>query len=128
MPSEIINVSIGELWDKYTILLIKKKYIKNKSKLEYVENELMYLSKNMEKYSYIDSILFKQLLDINEQLWKIEDKLRIKESLHEFDSQFIELARSVYFTNDRRAESKKEINIKYGSNINEVKEYVEYHN
>ena len=128
MPSEIINVSIGELWDKYTILLIKKKYIKNKSKLEYVENELMYLSKNMEKYSYIDSTLFKQLSDINEQLWKIEDKLRLKESLHEFDSEFIELARSVYFTNDRRAEKKKEINIKYGSDINEVKEYVEYHN
>jgi hypothetical protein len=121
-----IPVSIGELWDKYTILLIKQNKIRDSKKLTYIRLELEYLDKFINNYQYIDNVLFCELKDTNSILWDIEDKLRIKESLKIFDDEFIQLARSVYYTNDKRAELKSQINIKYSSIIHEVKEYINY--
>ena len=121
-----IPVSIGELWDKYTILLIKNKKIIDKRKLALVITELNYLQEFMVKYAYQEDNLFIRLKDVNEKLWDIEDKLRIKESKKMFDNEFITLARAVYYTNDERAEIKNRINSLYNSTIHEVKEYVDY--
>ncbi len=123
---ENINVSIGELWDKYTILLIKKYKINDTNKLSYINNEILLLYENMKKYDFENNHLFKQLKNINEDLWDIEDKLRIKEKNLSFDNDFIELARSVYYTNDKRASIKNKINTIFNSNIFEVKDYVNY--
>ena len=109
---KIINapISIGELVDKITILEIKKIKFQN-SKLENVLKELSFLRKLMEKHQIeITDDLFTQLKEINLTLWNIEDQIRIKEKNKEFDNIFIELARSVYFTNDKRSEIKKRIN------------------
>ena len=124
--STSVPISIGELWDKYSILLIKKEKIKNENKLKYIETEINYLDKLMSNYSYNEDNLFLNLKNINKKLWNIEDELRIKEKNQEFDSIFIELARSVYYTNDKRAEIKKKINIKFNSDIHEVKDYIKY--
>ena len=125
---KIINapISIGELVDKITILEIKKNKLQN-SKLENVLKELSFLRKLMEKYQIeITDDLFTQLKEINLTLWNIEDQIRIKEKNKEFDNIFIELARSVYFKNDKRAEIKKRINQLSNSEITEEKSYAEY--
>ena len=112
IKKKIINapISIGELIDKITILEIKKNKLQH-SKLENVLKELSFLRKLMEKHQIeITDDLFNQLKDINLILWNIEDQIRIKEKNKEFDNTFIELARSVYFKNDKRAEIKKSIN------------------
>jgi hypothetical protein len=121
-----IPVSIGELWDKYTILLIKKEKIVDKEKLGFVNVELTYLDEFMKNYTYMDNPLFCELKHINNKLWDIEDRLRIKEKNKEFDNDFIDLARSVYYTNDERAEIKKKINVLFNSAIHETKEYIDY--
>ena len=122
-----IDVSIGELVDKVTILFIKRKKIKSKQKLNNIVTELMLLQKSMEELGItINSTEFKRLEEVNLRLWDIEDKIRIKESKQEFDDEFIKLARSVYFENDKRAEIKREINLKFGSDLIEEKEYVKY--
>lgn len=121
-----VPVSLGELWDKYTILLIKQNKISNKEKLQFVEKEIDYLNTLMKDYSYKDDVLFINLKNVNEKLWDVEDKLRIKETEKNFDKEFIELARSVYYTNDERAAIKKQINVKFNSDIHEVKDYVKY--
>ena len=128
IKKEIINapISIGELIDKITILEIKKNKLQN-SKLENVLKELSFLRKLMEKHQIeITDDLFNQLKDINLILWNIEDQIRIKEKNKEFDNTFIELARSVYFKNDKRAEIKKSINRLSNSEITEEKFYAEY--
>ena len=125
---KIINapISIGELVDKITILEIKKNKLQN-SKLENVLKELSFLRKLMEKHQIeITDDLFTQLKEINLTLWNIEDQIRIKEKNKEFDNIFIELARSVYFKNDKRAEIKKRINQLSNSEITEEKSYSEY--
>ena len=125
---KIINapISIGELVDKITILEIKKNKLQN-SKLENVLKELSYLRRLMEKNKIeITDDLFTQLKEINLTLWNIEDQIRIKEKNKEFDNIFIELARSVYFKNDKRAEIKKRINQLSNSEISEEKSYAEY--
>ena len=125
---KIINapISIGELVDKITILEIKKNKLQN-SKLENVLKELSFLKKLMEKHQIeITDDLFNQLKKINLTLWNIEDQIRIKEKNKEFDNIFIELARSVYFKNDKRAEIKKRINQLSNSEITEEKSYAEY--
>ena len=125
---KIINapISIGELVDKITILEIKKNKLQN-SKLENVLKELSFLRKLMEKHQIeITDDLFTQLKEINLTLWNIEDQIRIKEKNKEFDNIFIELARSVYFTNDKRSEIKKRINRLSNSEITEEKSYEEY--
>ncbi|MBO8206676.1 hypothetical protein HA149_06325 [Prochlorococcus marinus XMU1406] len=128
IKKKIINapISIGELVDKITILEIKKNKLQN-SKLENVLKELSFLRKLMEKHQIeITEDLFAQLKEINLTLWNIEDQIRIKEKNKEFDNIFIELARSVYFKNDKRAEIKKRINRLSNSEITEEKSYAEY--
>ena len=128
IKKKIINapISIGELVDKITILEIKKNKLQN-SKLENVLKELSFLRKLMEKHQIeITDDLFTQLKEINLTLWNIEDQIRIKEKNKEFDNIFIELARSVYFKNDKRAEIKKSINLLSNSEITEEKFYSEY--
>ena len=128
IKKKIINapISIGELVDKITILEIKKNKLQN-SKLENVLKELSFLRKLMEKHQIeITDDLFIQLKEINLTLWNIEDQIRIKEKNKEFDNTFIELARSVYFKNDKRAEIKKSINRLSNSEITEEKFYADY--
>ena len=126
--SVYIPISIGELWDKYSILLIKREKIQNKEKQNIVKHEIELLDSLMNNYSYNDNKFFINLKSVNEKLWEIEDKIRIKEKNHSFDLEFVDLARSVYFTNDKRAEIKSDINKTYNSNICEVKEYINYNN
>ncbi len=119
--------SIGELWDKYTILLIKLRNITNKEKLKNVENEKNYLDTFMKKFKlYNIDPLYIHLFETNKKLWNIEDNIRYKEYLKQFDDEFIELSRSVYMTNDKRCDIKKEINYKFNSSIIEEKEYNYY--
>jgi len=128
IKKKIINapISIGELVDKITILEIKKNKLQN-SKLENVLKELSFLRKLMEKHQIeITDDLFTQLKEINLTLWNIEDQIRIKEKNKEFDNTFIELARSVYFTNDRRSKVKLKINLLLNSNLVEEKSYKDY--
>ena len=119
------DVSVGEVLDKYSILLIKAEKIKDKEKLKDVNNEREYLKTIiMELPDYSDHL--KQLTNVNKRLWEVEDELRKMESSRTFDNVFIDLARSVYSLNDERFRLKNNINIAYGSAIKEVKEYVKY--
>ena len=125
---KIINVpiSVGELIDKITILEIKKDKLKN-LKLKNILKELSFLRAVLEKNSiFIPDAIYFQLKSTNLKLWDIEDKIRIKEKNKEFDDEFIELARSVYLNNDRRSETKKELNIMFNSEIIEEKSYEKY--
>jgi len=121
-----IEVSIGEIVDKLSILRIKKNNISDSEKLKNVTTEYDYLYSIVFDELKIKESDFYNLVLINEKLWDIEDKLRDKARDKSFDNNFIELARSVYFTNDKRAEIKKEINLKYGSLFVEEKSYKEY--
>ncbi len=127
---ENINVPIspGELLDKITILEIKSENIENQEKLVNVKTELNLLDEIWKKSSPDSSLdlLKQELKDNNKALWDIEDKIRIKESNKEFDQEFIDLARSVYIQNDKRADTKKKINLKLGSMIVEEKSYADY--
>ena len=121
-------VSLGELVDKISILHIKNINIKDEEKLILIREELELLNQTLNKYiknndiqNYLDS-----LIEINSRLWVIEDDIRDCERNKKFDQTFIDLARSVYFTNDKRSEVKLEINKKFGSKIIEVKSYEEY--
>ena len=119
-------VSVGELIDKITILEIKKKNMTGK-KLKNVERELELLELLLKEENLeIDNDLVHNLKKVNNTLWEIEDRIRIKESRKEFDNDFIELARSVYKENDRRASIKKEINYIFNSKISEEKSYKKY--
>jgi hypothetical protein len=118
-----IEVSIGEIIDKLSILSIKKDGIKDEKKLLNIKKEHDYLFDIVFNILEIDNNDFNRIKDINKKLWIIEDQIRIKEKLKEFDHFFIELARSVYITNDLRSDVKKELNIKYGSNFIEEKSY-----
>ena len=125
--SEIVcvPVSIGELFDKYTILEIKKSLIKDESKLEYVIKELDYLTPFINKYN-IDIKVVDELREINLALWNIEDNIREKERNKEFDNEFIQLARSVYITNDKRSQVKNKINKILNSSLTDIKSYEKY--
>ena len=123
-----IPVSLGELVDKISILHIKNINIKDDEKLKLIREELELLNQTLNKHikkndiqNYLDS-----LIEINSKLWVIEDDIRDCERNKKFDQTFIDLARSVYFTNDKRSEVKLEINKKFGSKIIEVKSYEEY--
>ena len=123
----IINtpISLGELIDKISILLIKERKITDVKKIDLIHEELTLLKKTLNEVTKDSAIndYLNQLIDINSALWKIEDELRDCEKNKEFDQKFIDLARSVYITNDKRAEIKLEINNKFGSKIVEVKSY-----
>ena len=112
-----IPISIGELLDKISILSIKSQHTTN----QYVSKELQDLIKIAQEHQVYDASYVSQLLSINHKLWKIEDDLRVLEKSKDFNETFIELARSVYITNDLRASIKKEINEKYKSSYKEVK-------
>jgi len=122
-----IDISLGEVVDKITILSIKLNKIENDKKLKNIRKEYDLLFNSLENSGIeVDSASFTKLETINLKLWEIEDKIRIKEAKKEFDDEFIQLARNVYINNDKRSAVKREINIKYGSNIIEEKEYVSY--
>lgn len=120
----LVEVSIGEMVDKWTILQIKSEMISDLDKLLNVKNERDYL---YEKILSIDGLinddLSEELLKLNYSLWTVEDNLRELESKNQFDDYFVSLARSVYKLNDLRAEFKKKINLKYCSNFLEEKSY-----
>lgn len=120
-----IPISIGELFDKYSILLIKLEKVLNIENNIYINKELEFLKPLINKYN-IDETIFNKLLNINKKLWEIEDNIRKKENNKEFDKDFIELARSVYINNDKRADIKKQINILFNSDIMEIKNYNNY--
>ncbi|MDC3178497.1 DUF6165 family protein [Pelagibacteraceae bacterium] len=121
-------ISLGELVDKISILMIKKKNISDSIKLQHVNKELEFLHKTLKKYISEDEIneFLLKLVNINSKLWDIEDDIRECERKKLFDQTFIDLARSVYFTNDERAKVKNDINKNFGSELVEVKSYEEY--
>ena len=122
-----VNVSNGELVDKVTILLLKLDHMQSAEKRRHVQKELDALKPHMESLGISRaSVVFRELLDVNSRLWDIEDKIRIKEAREEFDGEFIELARSVYHENDRRAELKRRINVATSSDLFEEKQYAPY--
>jgi len=123
-----VPVSVGELIDKLSILQVKKTKVTNTEKLEYIkkEFELLYnLSSEFLNNNLIEN-LYHELVSTNSNLWEIEDRLRILEKDGRFEGEFIDMARKVYFTNDKRFELKNEINSLTSSEIREVKEYVDY--
>lgn len=124
-----VEISIGEFFDKITILEIKHERIKDEAKLNNIKNELEMLNALLDTLPFsrtnvVDEVA--ELKAINEKLWVIEDDIREKESAKEFDQAFIDLARSVYFTNDKRSDVKRAINLKLGSDLIEEKSYEEY--
>ncbi len=126
-----INVpaSIGELFDKITILEIKKKKIKDKVKLKHVNNELLLLNRIVKKKIINKRKTYNlviKLKNINLKLWNVEDKLRKLEKEKSFKALFIRKARSVYILNDKRSIIKNEINNLTNSEVNEVKSYEKY--
>ena len=121
-----IEVSIGEIVDKLSILKIKKNNILDVIKLDNITTEYNYLNNIVFDQLKISEEDFFKLVLINEKLWKIEDDIRDMERSKNFDLEFIKLARDVYFTNDVRAEIKKEINLKYSSLFVEEKSYSKY--
>ena len=122
-----IPVSIGELYDKYTILQIKCEKIKDPYKLEMVNKEIEMLKPQINQYD-LDKSIFIMLKQVNTILWDIEDKIRDKERENEFDATFIELARQVYMTNDKRSEIKNQINAIFNSSLSDIKSYTKYLN
>ena len=124
-----VPISVGELFDKISILEIKTKKIKDKTNLKIVKFELLELKriiKNKKLNKSFNKIQYQKLLTINNRLWSIEDNKRKYEVTKKFDKKFIELARKVYLLNDKRAEIKNKININSGSRIREVKSYKKY--
>ena len=129
MNKIVVEVSVGELLDKISILEIKKEKIKDPEKLRFINNEHEVLKdqfiKNVKSDEKLDS-LFKFLKEINNKLWVIEDDKRLCEKNSDFGDEFIKLSRDVHFLNDERAKIKLEINNHTGSKIKEIKEYTSY--
>ena len=124
-----VEVSIGEFLDKLTILQIKSECIKDPEKLKNINNELKIIERAWANSPFADTDIaakLSRLKAINEALWDIEDGIRIKEAQQKFDEEFIKLARSVYLNNDERAEVKRQLNLKLGSDLVEEKSYADY--
>ena len=124
-----VPVSPGEVLDKITILEIKSERMSDSEKTAHVKAELSLLRETWADCVVEDRVikdLYLQLKDLNEALWEIEDDIRKKERAREFDERFIELARSVYLTNDRRSKVKRDLNLHLGSAIIEEKSYQDY--
>ena len=124
IKSVSIPVSLGEVVDKLTILEIKAEKMSNE-KLKNINNEICAIRNVISKLDF-DRNLVSKIKQVNLELWEIEDSIRLKENLKQFDEDFISLARSVYIKNDLRASLKREINIKYNSDIIEEKSYRKY--
>jgi len=129
MSKILVEVSVGELLDKISILEIKKEKIKDPEKLKFINNEYnvlkAQLNQNIESDNKLD-VLFKSLKEINSKLWVIEDDKRLCEKNSDFTEKFIKLSRDVHFLNDDRAKIKLEMNEHTGSTIKEIKEYKKY--
>ena len=129
MNKILIEVSVGELFDKISILEIKKDKIKDEEKLKYIIDEYNLLKEQMvDKVKLNEKLsgLFDALKDINSKLWVIEDDKRLCEKNSDFGEKFIKLSRDIHFLNDKRASIKLEINNQTGSKIKEIKEYTSY--
>ena len=129
MNKILVEVSVGELLDKISILEIKQEKIKDPEKLKFINDEHSILKDQLDNNVKSDeklNILFKSLKDINAKLWVIEDDKRLCEKNSDFTENFIKLSRDVHFLNDDRAKIKLEINIHTGSKIKEIKEYTSY--
>jgi len=126
----IVNspISIGELMDKISILKIKKKNITDEKKLSFINEELQLLASTLNEAVQNNKIneFLDKLIEVNSKLWKIEDDIRLCESNKKFDQHFIDLARAVYITNDKRSDIKLAINNHFGSTLIEVKSYAKY--
>ena len=129
MSKILTEISAGELLDKLSILEIKLNKIKNPALLQEIKKDYNIINeaknKNINSSNEIN-VLYTDLKKINEQLWEIEDKIRLCEKNSDFKDKFIQLARDVYFKNDKRSKIKSEINKISGSNIQEVKQYTHY--
>ena len=129
MNKIIIEVSVGELLDKISILEIKKEKIKDTEKLKFIDNEYSILKDQLKKNVENDEKLnqmYQSLKNLNFKLWEIEDDKRKCEKNKDFGERFIQLSRDVHFLNDNRAKIKLEINNYSGSEIKEIKEYTNY--
>ena len=129
MNKILVEISLGELLDKISILEIKKEKVKDSNKLNFINDEYNVLKEQLNKNIKLDEKLeklFKSLKEINEKLWVIEDNKRICEKNSDFSEIFIKLSRDVHFLNDDRAKIKLEINNLTGSKIKEIKEYTSY--
>ena len=129
MNKILVEVSIGELLDKMSILEIKKEKIKDSQKLNFINDEYNVLKEQLNKNVKSDEKfekLFQSLKEINAKLWVIEDDKRMCEKNSDFGEKFIKLSRDVHFLNDDRANIKLEINNHTGSKIKEIKEYTNY--
>ena len=129
MNKILIEISVGELLDKISILEIKKEKIKSEEKLKFINEEYNALKVNFDKNINSNeslNYLYKKLKDINSKLWVIEDEKRKCEKNSDFGDNFIKLSRDVHFLNDKRAKTKLEINNLTGSKIKEIKEYTNY--
>ena len=129
MNKILVEVSVGELLDKISILEIKQEKIKNTEKLKFINEEHSILKDQLNKNVKSDqklNELFETLKKINAKLWIIEDNKRLCEKNKDFTEKFIELSRDVHFLNDERAKIKLEINNLTGSKIKEIKEYTNY--
>ena len=129
MNKILVEVSIGELLDKISILEIKLDKIKDSQNLKFISNEHSILKKQLDNNVKSDDKLvkfFQSLKEINEKLWVIEDEKRQCEKDKDFGKQFIKLSRDVHFLNDQRAKIKLDINNHTGSSIKEIKEYTSY--
>ncbi len=129
MNKILVEVSVGELLDKISILEIKKEKISDASFLENINTEYSILKEQLEKNIQNDkkiNELFQSLKEVNAKLWVIEDDKRTCEKNSDFNEKFIKLSRDVHFLNDKRASIKLEINIHSGSKIKEIKQYTKY--
>ena len=129
MNKILIEVSVGELLDKISILEIKQEKIKDPEKLKFINTEHGILKDQLDNNVKSDeklNTLFQSLKDINAKLWVIEDDKRLCEKNYDFAENFIKLSRDVHFLNDDRAKIKLEINVHTGSKIKEIKEYTSY--
>ena len=129
MNKILVEVSVGELLDKISILEIKKEKIKDNESLKFIDEEYNVLKAELDKNIKSDNKLndlFNSLKEINSKLWVIEDEKRLCEKNKDFGEKFIKLSRDVHFLNDNRAKIKLEINNHTGSKIKEIKEYTNY--
>jgi len=129
MNKILVEISVGELLDKISILKIKKEKIKDPEKLKFIDDEYKtlkdQLDKNVKSDKKLDELL-ESLKQINSKLWVIEDEKRMCEKNSDFGEQFVKLSREVHFLNDNRAKIKLEINTHTGSKIKEIKQYTNY--
>ena len=129
MNKILVEVSVGELLDKISILEIKKNNIKDTKKIKFINDEYIILKNQFEKNVKIDeklNNLFKSLKEINNKLWNIENEKRLCEKNLDFGEKFIKTSRDIHFLNDKRGKIKLEINNHTGSKIKEIKEYTNY--